>query len=83
MSSWVTVDHRGTVGELNDNLLPVGEESVMALVEELADDDMPLHGRSRPGSNRTQYYKKMTASALSDCLPVVSLIHKYVGTVVA
>ena len=83
MSERVTVYDGGTVGELNDNLLPVGEESKLALVEELADDDMPPNGRSQPGSNRTQYYKKMTASALTDCLPIVSLIHKYVGTVVA
>lgn len=61
------------IGELNDRLLPVGKESVAALIASLSDADAfdtPLPQPRRPGSSRRkQYYDKATAACLRDCAP--------------
>lgn len=70
------------IGELDDNLLPVGKESFRAFEEDwnnfpLEESDELLTRNNlepRPGTTkRRQYYYKKVADTLTDCRPLASV----------
>ncbi|XP_022096692.1 endoribonuclease Dicer-like [Acanthaster planci] len=60
-------------GELDDNLLPVGKDTVLLLEDFGYEQEVVEEGQGRPGTTkRRQYYNKEVAMCLKSCHPSIN-----------